>query len=245
MQRYKLTLAYDGTAYAGWQIQPGVMTVQERLELTIEALCGERPRVHGSGRTDQGVHARGQVAHFDLQTARPVEMLYHGLNGLLPADIRVAHVGRAPANFHARRSAVSKTYRYLIWNGEICPPDLRLFRTHCKAPLDLAAMNAAAARLVGRRDFAAFTANPNRVVDSTIRDVTRLRVTRRGAEVALLAEGEGFLYKMVRSLAGLLIRVGEGAVDPSAATDILNRRVRTARVPTAPPQGLFLWKVKY
>ena len=244
-RRYRMTLAYDGTAYAGWQIQPRAPTIQQAVEEALETICGERPRVHGSGRTDQGVHARGQVAHFDLSAPRPAAELRRALNGVLPADVRVLNLARAAADFHARRSARSKTYRYFIWNGDVLPPHLRLYRAHVRNRLDVAAMQAAAARLRGRRDYAAFTANPNRVVESTVRAVTRLDVTRRGHEVTLTAEGEGFLYKMVRSFAGFLIRVGEGAVPAGEADRILASRTRTARVPTAPPQGLFLWRVKY
>ncbi len=243
--RYKLRLAYDGTAYAGWQLQPNATSIQEVVEKAIATVCGERPRLHGSGRTDQGVHARGQVAHFDLTTQRPTPRLAVSLNAVLPADIRVLGLTRAAANFHARRSAVGKEYRYFIWNGDVLPPFLRHYRAHVRAPLDVLTMRAAAAMLEGRHDFAAFSANPNREVESTVRSVTALRVTRRGKEITIVARGEGFLYKMVRSLAGFLIRVGEGAVPPETARDILASRLRTARVPTAPACGLFLWKVWY
>lgn len=215
--RYKMTIAYDGTAYAGWQIQPKALTIQEMIERALETICGERPRVHGSGRTDQGVHALGQVAHFDLSENRPVASLQKGLNGILPADIRVMGLSYARADFHARRCARSKVYRYFIWNHEVLPPHLRLYRAHIKRQLDVSAMRIAANTLVGRNDFAAFSANPNREVESTVRDVTGLRLSRRGHEITLTAEGEGFLYKMVRSLAGFLIRVGEGGVSQSEA----------------------------
>ena len=245
MTRYRMTVAYDGTAYAGWQIQPGNPTVQAALEAAVQGITGEAPKLHGSGRTDQGVHAHGQVAHFDLQKPLDCEVLLKGLNALLPADIRVFRVQRAAADFHARRSAVRKEYRYLIWNSRIPDPSLRLYRTHVRHPLDVQAMQAAARLLVGRHDFAAMAANPNREVGSTIRTLSRLSVTRRGHEILIRAESDGFLYKMVRSLAGLLIRVGEGAVPPRQVAEILASRLRTARVPTAPPEGLFLWKVWY
>jgi tRNA pseudouridine38-40 synthase len=167
------------------------------------------------------------------------------LNALLPPDIRVLGVRRAGSDFHARRSAVGKEYRYFIWNADVCPPWLRRYRTLVTRPLDIASMREAAAALEGRHDFAAFTANPNRVVESTVRELYALRVTRRGREITIRAHGEGFLYKMVRSLAGFLIRVGEGGAPPDEARRILESRTRTARVPTAPPEGLFLWKVFY
>ncbi len=243
--RFRITVAYDGTAYAGWQVQPGVMTVQERLEQTLEKLSGTRPKVHGSGRTDQGVHARGQVFHVDLDKPFVPAALKKGANALLPADIRIMACVRANPEFHARRSAVWKEYRYFIWNGPVLPPHLRLYRTHCVRPLDVAAMRRAAEFLKGRRDFAAITANPNRIVESTVREITRLDILKKGHEFAIVVRSEGFLYKMVRSIAGLLIRVGEGALPPESVKAILASRIRTATVPTAPAQGLFLWRVGY
>jgi tRNA pseudouridine38-40 synthase len=244
-RRYKMTVAYDGTAYAGWQIQPNGMTIQEKLEEALRELSGERAKVHGSGRTDQGVHGRRQVAHFDLARQQTCVGLRRGMNALLPPDIRVMRIEKADPEFHARRDATSKEYRYFIWNADVVPPFQRQYRTHVREPLDVSAMGKAAGYLVGRHDFAAFSANPNRDVESTVRRLTALTVKKRGAEIVIAAEANGFLYKMVRSIAGFLIRVGEGAVPPSDARTILASRVRTARVPTAPPQGLFLWCVSY
>ncbi len=243
--RYRMTVAYDGTAFAGWQIQPRVETVQARLECALETITGERPKVHGSGRTDQGVHAMGQVAHFEISRAVIPARLMISLNAVLPPDIRVRQVAPTRPDFHARRSATGKEYRYFIWNGEVMPPHVRLYRAHVREPLDLAAMRQAASLLVGRHDFSAFSANPNREVESHVRHVWTLRVSRRGADITITAAGEGFLYRMVRSLAGFLIRVGQGELPPAAAREILQTRTRTARVPTAPAQGLFLWKVRY
>jgi len=245
MKRYKIKVSYDGTDYSGWQVQPNGITVQEKLESAVEKLTGEKTKIHGSGRTDQGVHARMQVAHFDVATPFKVASLQKALNAILPADIRVNKIETANASFHARRSAVSKEYRYFIWNAEIMPPFLRKYRTHARKRLDVNAMNKAASQLLGRHDFAAFTATKNRQVEDTVRNLTRLKIMRRGPEVVIVAESEGFLYKMVRSLAGFLIRVGEGAVSPIEARNILQSRIRTAKVPTAPPEGLFLWRVDY
>ena len=245
MQRYRLDIAYDGSAYAGWQIQPNAMTVQQKLETVLTQLTGESRKVHGSGRTDQGVHARRQVAHVDLIKPMTGEAIRRALNALLPADIRVQRVVRAASDFHARRSAVRKEYRYCIYSGEIVPPWLRLYRTAARRPLDVSAMRQAAKLLKGRHDFAAFTANPKCVVESTVRNLMDLTVAKRGAEITIRATGNGFLYKMVRSLAGFLIRVGEGTVAPDEAKVILASRKRTAAVPTAPPEGLFLWNVWY
>ena len=243
--RYRITVAYDGGAYAGWQVQPNHMTVQQRIEEVLQSLSSETVKVHGSGRTDQGVHAEGQVAHFDLSKKWVCGNLLNGMNAKLPQDIRVLKVARAKSDFHARRSAVKKEYRYYIWNARVMNPTRRMYAAHIRRPLDVNAMQAAAALLVGRHDFAAFTANPNRVVESTVREVYSLSVKRVGSQVVIRASSEGFLYKMVRSLTGLLLRVGEGAVPLEEVTDILASKIRTARVPTAPPEGLFLWRVWY
>ncbi len=240
-----MTVAYDGSAYAGWQVQPAHPSVQERLEAALAQLSGHRPRVHSSGRTDTGVHARGQVAHFDLPSAFDATKLRRGLNAVLPADIRVLALAEAAPEFHARYDAAGKEYRYFLWNDEVLPPFLARYRTLERRPLDVDAMRRAAALLVGRHDFASFTANPNREIDGTIRHLQALGVARRGREVVIRARGDGFLYRMVRSLAGFLIRVGRGELPPDSAREILGSRLRTARVPTAPPQGLFLWRVFY
>ena len=243
--RYAITVAYDGSNYTGWQVQPAHVTVQQRIEEVLHSLTGETIKVHGSGRTDQGVHAAGQVAHFDLSSRWRPDVLLKGLNALLPQDIRVKRVKRVAAQFHARRGAVKKEYRYFIWNADIMDPSHRLYATHVRKPLDIRAMHAAAQALVGRHDFAAFTANPNRVVESTVREVMYIKIKKTGPSICVSVASGGFLYKMVRSLCGLLIRVGEGAVPPGEAKAILASGVRTARVPTAPPEGLFLWRVWY
>lgn len=245
-QRYRLTVGYDGTAYSGWQIQPHHPSIQETMERALHQLTGQTARIHSSGRTDAGVHAYGQSAHFDLPgRAEPARLLL-GFNALLPDDIRVFTLRPAPPDFHARFSATGKEYRYHLWNGPVLPPHERWYRTHVRAPrLDLEAMRRAAAALVGTHDFAAFSANPNREIEGTVRTIRALTVRRSGCRVDLRVRGDGFLYKMVRSLAGFLIRVGRGEVEASVTETILHSGVRTARVPTAPPQGLFLWKVEY
>ncbi len=245
MPRFKIELAYDGAAYAGWQIQPNGVAVQEKMEQALSQLGERRPKVHGSGRTDQGVHARGQVAHADVEKAWPEPALQRALNALLPPDIRVRKVQAVGPDFHARRGATGKEYRYFIWNGQVLPPFIRHYRCHVRAPLDVAAMRRAADPLVGRHDFSAFSANPHRFVESAVRTLFSMAVRKKGREIEIAVTGDGFLYKMVRSLAGFLIRVGEGAALPETAREILETKTRTARVPTASPQGLFLWKVHY
>lgn len=245
MTRYRMDIQYDGTGYAGWQIQPDHPTIQSTIENVIRKVTGEAVKLHGSGRTDQGVHARQQVAHFDLDRHWAGPVLLKAFNALLPSDIRAVRLVRTKSGFHARHDVVYKEYRYHIWNGPLLPPFLVRYRTHIRIPLDVSAMRMAAAHLLGRHDFAALTANPNREVESTVRDLRRLSVTRRGQEIVITAGSNGFLYKMVRSLAGVLIRVGAGELSPDQLPGILASRVRTARVPTAPPQGLFLWQVRY
>ena len=244
--RFRLTIAYDGTAYVGWQVQPNGLAVQEVIEKVLQGLVGEEVKLHGSGRTDQGVHAHGQVAHVDLHTRMDAVALHRALNSRLPPDIRVRQVRKARPDFHARRSAVSKEYRYFVWNGPIQPPDRRLYTAPFRRPLNLPAMQAAAQRFVGEHDFVSFTANPNRVIESTVRQVTMFTVRKQGPLLCFRVRGNGFLYKQVRSMAGFLLRVGEGMEPPEAVTELLQHAIpRTARVPTAEPQGLFLWQVWY
>jgi tRNA pseudouridine38-40 synthase len=245
MARFRIDITYDGTGYSGWQVQPNGVTVQEKIEGALNRLTSEKVKIHGSGRTDQGVHARRQVAHFDLAADLAPQDLLKAVNALLPPDIRLLKAERVPADFHARRQAKEKEYRYFIWNDEMMPPFYRHYRMHVRRRLDVSAMQKASGYLIGEHDFAAFTANPNRVIESTVRNLFALRVMKHGSEIVIVAKGEGFLYRMVRSLAGFLIRVGEGALAPEEAKTILLSKVRTARVPTAHPQGLFLWNVTY
>jgi tRNA pseudouridine38-40 synthase len=246
-RRFRLDVAYDGTAYAGWQVQPRHTTVQGELERVLKEITGaEKVRVESSGRTDAGVHARGQVAHTDLpdQPMRP-EKLALGMNALLAPDIRVRKIREVPDTFHARFSAVGKEYRYFIHNAPVWSPTDRLYRSWIRETLDVPAMQKTARLLQGKHDFAAFAANPNREIEGTVRHVPILNVRKSGELITVRVVGDGFLYKMVRSLTGFLIRIGRGELPPHVATEILHSKVRTARVPTAPAEGLFLWKVYY
>ena len=245
MQRFRIDVSYDGTNYAGWQIQPGDPTVQQQLESVITRLTGEHRRIHGSGRTDQGVHARGQVAHFDLNRVFVPDALRKAFNALLPADIRVVKASIVDRSFDARRSATSKEYRYFICNTDTASPFTRRYRAHIRRRLNVTAMRQAAGQLEGCHDFAAFTANSKRGMESTVRSLHSLRVLKRGGEIVIVARGEGFLYKMVRSLAGWLIGVGEGRTAAEDTLEILQSARRTGLVHTAPPEGLFLWRVFY
>ena len=244
-QRYRITIAYDGTAYAGWQVQPNDETIQSVLERAIEKMVGHKVRLHGSGRTDQGVHAKGQVAHFDAETTVPVKKMPLVLNTLIPTDVRVINAGLAANDFHARRSAKAKEYRYFIWNNGMIDPFERLYSTHFRRPLDVRAMRKAAKYFVGNHDFRAFTANPKTDVPDHTRRIFYVRITESEGKICIAVKGEGFLYKMVRSMVGYLLRVGVGEVAPESVGKVLSSGTRTAKVPTAPPQGLFLWKVWY
>ncbi len=245
-RRFKLTVAYDGTAYAGWQVQPHHPSVQQTIEETLAGIVCHPVKIHGSGRTDQGVHARGQVAHVDLTCRMDAASVGRALNARLPPDIRILKVSVARPDFHARRSAAGKEYRYFVWNDAMVLPDKRLYAAHVYRPLDVAAMRKAAAFFVGRHDFASFTANPQREVESTVRTVFAFTVGKKGKEIVFRVSGEGFLYKQVRSMVGFLFRIGEGAEPPEAVKELLSSCApRKARVPSAAAQGLFLWRVWY
>ncbi len=244
--RYKIKVSYDGTNYSGWQVQPKHRTVQGELERLLAEMSNQKHvRVESSGRTDAGVHARAQVAHFDLK--KPVDPKYflRGLNAQLDRDIRVTSFEQVPNDFHARFSAIGKEYRFFIYNGLIVPPTKRLYRLQEGRPLDVERMRAAAELLTGEHDFAPFSANPKRELDGTVRTIHSFYVRKHGADITLEVQGNGFLYKMVRSLAGFLIDVGMGRREPEFVHDIFTHGKRTAVVQTAQPHGLFLWKVFY
>lgn len=239
---YRLTVAYDGTAYGGWQRQAHATTVQQLIEGALAKIVGQPVTVHGSGRTDAGVHARAQMASVRLRTRLPPATLQRALNANLPADIRVLGVGRAPAGFHARFSARAKEYRYRIDTGAVADPFARAYAWHHPRSLDVAAMRRAGRVLVGRHDFSALAAKSER---NPVRRVTKLEIRRRGRWLEIAVVADGFLYKMVRSLVGALVKVGEGRLSVGQLRAILQSRQRTAAVETAPARGLVLWRVWY
>ena len=245
-KRYKIVLAYDGTRYSGYQLQSNGIAVQQRLEEVLEYLNRAPVRVFGSSRTDAGVHARGFVAHFDLTKPIPPANLPRAMNSRLPEDIRVLKALYAKPDFDARKDAKGKEYRYFLYTADILPPCLAPYWAFMHKRLDVAAMQDAARRFVGRHDFAPFAANPHRVLESTVRNIFSFEVKKAGPRITFIVNGDGFLYKQVRSMVGFLIRVGLGEERPEAVTELLDGHVpRTARVPTATGRGLFLWKVFY
>lgn len=242
--RWKAVCAYDGGPFAGWQSQSSANGVQDVIETRLREIFGCDVRVHGSGRTDAGVHALGQVFHFDAEWRHGPQKLLAALRTGLPATIQIKSLGIVASDFHARFQATAKRYDYRIHLGDADP----FTRPYCwpyYRPLDPGAMLAAAAVLQGRHDFRAFTALNGPAREDTVRDLRRLEVRRRGRLIRITAEADGFLYKMVRSLVGVLAAVGEGKLTVAQVRGILASRERTAAVQTAPPQGLFLVKVFY
>jgi tRNA pseudouridine38-40 synthase len=256
-QTWKLTLAYDGTEFHGWQVQPGLVTVQGELQAALGRITGERPLPQGSGRTDAGVHALAQVASFELEAPIPAGNLVRALNRTLPAAIRVIEAGIVADGFHARHSAVAKTYEYRIFRERICPPFLARYVHHCIWPLDLEELGRAAQALVGEMDFFSFAATDAdlaaRSMDeeppTTVRTVFSSAWEQRGSEagepLVYRVRGNGFLHHMVRNLVGTMLEVGRGRLGSEEIPRIIAARRRSAAGPTAPARGLFLHSVEY
>jgi tRNA pseudouridine38-40 synthase len=244
MRNLRLLLRYDGTDFAGWQVQPGFRTVQEVLETAIAAVTRERIRANASGRTDAGVHALGQVVNFYSATRLGCDVLVKAINAHLPADVAVRFCDEVPQAFCANKDAVRKTYRYVIYDGRPHDPFLGRYAWHHRRPLDAEAMAVAARSLVGRHDFRSFETDwPNRL--SSVRTVFRCDVARFGETIRLEVEADGFLYNMVRAIAGTLAQVGRGYWPADRMGAILVARDRTIAGPTAPAHGLFLQRVSY
>jgi tRNA pseudouridine38-40 synthase len=256
VRNLRLILSYDGADFGGWQVQPGRTTVQGALASAIGRLSGENVLPQGSGRTDAGVHALAQVASFATASAIPVENWMRALNDMLPASIRVLEVTEADPEFHARKSARAKTYRYRIHRGAVCPPFLARYVWHYPYPLDETRMIAAGDVVAGEHDFTSFAAvdperlgrmaseNGERVV-SNLRTIFSSTWTREGEELIYTVRGSGFLHHMVRNLVGTFLLVGKGTVSMDDLRRILEVRNRTAAGPTAPAAGLYLVNVEY
>jgi tRNA pseudouridine38-40 synthase len=247
-RKFKLTIAYDGTAYHGWQWQKTGTGVQEKVEAALAKLFPCKPRLHGSSRTDTGVHALGMVAHFEIprpEFKMTTAKLALALNAWLPADIRVLSASRAPGKFHARFDASGKQYRYFVWNHTAMNPLLRHTAWQVPLKLDVTAMRAAAESFLGKHDFKSLAGTRNYEMESTVRTLTRCEVKRSGPLLTFFIEGDGFLYKMCRGIVGTLVQVGQGKIAAQDIKKILAHRDRRVAGMTAPAHGLVLWKVFY
>ena len=246
--RFKLTIAYDGSAYQGWQVQKTGTGVQEKLESALAKLFPNQPRLHSSSRTDTGVHALGMVAHLEVPRAdfkMTPRKLALALNAWLPEDIRVLSVARAPGGFHARFDATGKQYRYFVWNHQAMNPLLRHRAWHVPRPLDMGPMRSAARLFLGRHDFKSFAGTRSYEMESTVRTLTRCEIKKSGRLLTFFIEGDGFLYKMCRGIVGTLVQVGQGKIAAADIKKIVASRDRRVAGMTAPAHGLVLWKVFY
>jgi tRNA pseudouridine38-40 synthase len=248
MRNVRLLLSYDGTDFAGWQVQPETLTIQGTLASAIGRITGEIVLPQGSGRTDAGVHAIAQVATFSTASPIPVSNFVKALNDVLPSSIRVLDADQVPEEFHARKSAHRKTYRYRIYRGRICPPWLVRYTWHYPFPLDEEAMAEAAKFILGEHDFTSFAAvDPEKGVEKgpNVRTVTQSQWSRDQEELIYEIEGNGFLHHMVRNLVGTFLLVGKGTWQPRDVQRILAAKDRSAAGATAPASGLWLVKVEY
>ncbi|MDD6615314.1 MAG: tRNA pseudouridine(38-40) synthase TruA [Lachnospiraceae bacterium] len=243
-KRVKLTVAYDGTNYCGWQVQPNGITIESELNRCLSDLLKEDIHVIGASRTDAGVHARGNVAVFDTEARMPAEKFSYALNTRLPADIRIQDSCEVPQDFHPRFCRTVKTYEYRIYNRHFPDPCQRLYSLFYYWDLDVEKMRQAAVHLVGEHDFTSFcTAKAE--VTNRVRTIYSLDVEQAGDLITLRVRGNGFLYNMVRIIAGTLLRVGSGMLQPEELPEILAARDRHRAGETARPEGLTLVKIEY
>ncbi len=244
MKRIKLVIAYDGTAYRGWQLQPGHPTIEASLNKALSDLLGDEIFVIGASRTDSGVHALGNVAVFDTDSRLSAEKFCGAVNQRLPEDIRVQSSTEVEPDFHPRRVINYKTYEYRILNRKIALPTQRLYTTFVYYDLDISMMQAAAQYLVGEHDFKSFCSVKTQAID-TVRTIQRLEVTQTGDVITISITGNGFLYNIVRIIVVTLMKVGRGTYPPEKVIDILKGRDRGLAGPTALPEGLTLVKIEY
>jgi tRNA pseudouridine38-40 synthase len=245
LRTYMLTVMYDGGPFKGWQLQGELPTVQLELEQAITKCWGKRYSVHGSGRTDTGVHALGQIAHFRAPEKLKPDVLVRALNDHLHPSVRVLKARMMKENFHARFCAVGKMYRYRIVNDQIFSPFEIGKAHHVPRSLDVEKMKRGAKYLIGEHDFASFTSNPGYARASTVRKIERIGIKERGNIIEFEFKGSGFLYRMVRNLMGALIKVGQEKLEPEDIQRILEKKSRQSAPNTAPACGLYLVKVNY
>lgn len=244
MKRVKLIVAYDGTNYHGWQVQDNGITIEEVLNRTISELVQEDIKVIGASRTDAGVHACGNVAVFDTESRIPGDKFSFALNQRLPEDIRIQESCEVDADFHPRYADTVKTYEYNILNRRFELPSKRLYASFCYYPMDIERMNQAAAYLVGEHDFKSFC-SAGAQVQTTVRTIYAVNVTKEDDMVHIRITGNGFLYNMVRIIAGTLMQVGTGLMEPEQVKGILEARDRSRAGPTAVAKGLTLVEIRY
>ena len=246
-QRYKLTIAYDGTNYSGWQVQPNGSAIQPLIQRALATVLRTSVGLTGSGRTDAGVHARGQTAHFDAKEPLETSRLRNSLNALLPPDIRIQRIDPVDPDFHARYSASSKIYHYHLHLDPVIDPFTRLYRHQVFGPCDLSRVRAAIPHFLGTRDFLSFANEPHRGSASrgSVRTLSRLDLILQKGGFRLEFEGNGFLYKMVRNIGGVLLEVGAGKLDESEIPKIFAAKDRRRGAAALPPQGLILMEVRY
>ena len=244
MTRVMLTVAYDGTNYHGWQLQPNAITVEGVLNEALSELLHEDIKVIGASRTDTGVHALGNIAVFDTEARIPAEKVSYALNQRLPDDIRIQKSQQGSLDFHPRHQNSKKTYEYRILNREFALPTQRLYSHFTYVPLDVDLMKAGAKYLIGEHDFKSFC-SVNTVVESTVRTIYDISVTKHEDIISIKVTGSGFLYNMVRIIAGTLMEIGKGKTEPQKVKDMLEALDRTASGPTAPACGLTLMSYEY
>jgi len=244
---YRIKIAYDGTEFCGWQIQPNALSIQEEIEKALLTTTREKVRIIGAGRTDAGVHARGQVAHFRLETACDLIRLQRSLNGLLPPSIRILSLDTPKSTFHAQRSAVSKEYHYHLCLDEIVLPFDRPYVWHFRRPLDLNLLRDAAQEFIGKRNFHAFSNERGHGIrpKTYVRNLFRLDVIRTQIGIRLEFEGDGFLYKMVRNITGMLVQVASHKRPIEEIAHVFASEDRRKAARAAPAQGLCLIRVQY
>ncbi len=245
MKRIRLLVSYDGTDYCGWQIQPNGITIEEVLNKKLKKLTGEDIHIIGASRTDSGVHALGNVAVFDTDSPIPPERMAYALNQKLPADIVIVKSEEVLPDWHPRyQEQISKTYEYHIYNAQLPDPLKRRYSTFVSFPLDVEKMREGAAYLAGEHDFASFC-NIRTNAENTVRRIDGIEIEKEDQDITIRVTGNGFLYNMVRIIAGTLIRVGRGFYDPGKVKEILEAGARTEAGVTAPPEGLVLVKIDY
>lgn len=244
MKRIMLTVAYDGTNYHGWQIQPNGETIEGVLNRCLSSLLGEKTEVIGASRTDSGVHALGNIAVFDTETSIPAEKIAYALNARLPADIRIQDSREVDASFHPRHCDSRKTYEYKIYNATFPMPTQRLYAHFSYIPYDIERMREAAAYFIGTHDFKSFC-NTDTQAENTVRQIEDIKIRKEDSLITIRVTGRGFLYNMVRIMAGTLMEIGRGSMQPQEIERILAAKDRSAAGPTAPACGLTLIKYDF